>query len=128
MSRDPGRLALVAALLLSAAPAKVDADQIDVRGNWQVNINCDLNATASIFLLLDEDAASGSTTVMKTQIMMIVKSGTRQRPSSIWAYRRRGVIALSASIRSCKKLYSRITITKVTISIGTVAAVAVAKS
>ena len=56
MSRDPGRLALVAALLLSAAPAKVDADQIDVRGNWQVNINCDLNATASIFLLLDEDA------------------------------------------------------------------------
>ena len=63
MSRDPGRLALVAALLLSATPAKVDADQIDVRGNWQVNINCDLNATASIFLLVDEDATSGSTTV-----------------------------------------------------------------
>ncbi len=55
MSRYPGRLAFVTALLLSAAPTMVDAVQTDVRGNWQVNINCDLNATASIFFLLDED-------------------------------------------------------------------------
>ena len=77
MSRDLGRLALVAALLLSAAPPKVDADQIDVRGNWQVNINCDLNATASIFLLLDEDVASGSTTVRYSDC------GTFEVPSAI---------------------------------------------
>jgi len=57
MWRYPGWLAFVAALLLSAAPAKVDAVETDVRGNWQVNINCDLNATASIFYLLDEDVA-----------------------------------------------------------------------
>ena len=65
MSRCPGRLAFAAALL-SAAPAMVGAVQTDVRGNWQVNINCDLNATASIFFLLDEDVGSGSTTVRYT--------------------------------------------------------------
>src|SRR3989442_11413356 len=66
MWRYPGWLAFVAALLLSAAPAKVDAVETDVRGNWQVNINWDLNATASIFFLLDEDVASGSTKVRYT--------------------------------------------------------------
>ena len=52
MWRSPGRLAFVAALL-SAVPCGPDlhAVQTDVRGNWQVNIDCDLNATASIFLL-----------------------------------------------------------------------------
>ena len=77
MSRYPGRLALVTVLLLSAAPAMVGAVQTDVRGNWQVNINCDLNATASIFFLLDEDVASGSTTVRYTDC------GTFEVPDAI---------------------------------------------
>ncbi len=77
MWRYPGWLPFVAALLLSAAPANVDAVQTDVRGNWQVNINCDLNATASIFFLLDEDVASGSTTVRYTDC------GTFEVPDAI---------------------------------------------
>jgi hypothetical protein len=77
MWRYPGRLAFLAALLLSAAPAMVGAVQTDVRGNWQVNINCDLNATASIFFLLDEDVASGSTTVRYTDC------GTFEVPDAI---------------------------------------------
>jgi len=66
MWRRPDWFRLLVPLLLVAAPAIVDADQVDVRGNWQVNINCDLNATASIFFLLDEDVASGSTKVRYT--------------------------------------------------------------
>src|SRR6266446_1147788 len=66
MWRYPGWLAFVAALLLSAAPAKVDAVQTDVRGNWQINLNCDLNATASLFWLLDEDIESGTITADDT--------------------------------------------------------------
>src|SRR5439155_21715851 len=52
MWRSPGRLAFVAALL-TADPCgpELASVQTDVRGNWQVNIDCDLNATASIFLL-----------------------------------------------------------------------------
>jgi hypothetical protein len=57
--------------------AVADAAQLDVRGNWQVNINCDLNATASIFFLLDEDVASGSTTVRYTDC------GTVELPGAI---------------------------------------------
>src|SRR5206468_11258086 len=64
MWRSPGRLAFVAALL-SAVPCGPDlhAVQTDVRGNWEVNIDCDHNATESIFLLEEpvqrvaEDAA-----------------------------------------------------------------------
>jgi len=77
MWRYPVRLALVTVPLLSAAPAMVDAAETDVRGNWQVNINCDLNATASIFFQLDEDVASGSTTVRYTDC------GTFEVPGAI---------------------------------------------
>ncbi len=77
MWRSAGRLAVVAALLLSAAPAMVAAVQTDVRGNWQVNLNCDLNATASTFWLVDEDVASGSTTIRNTDC------GTFELPDAI---------------------------------------------
>ena len=53
MRRRPDWFRFLVPLLFVAAPAIVDAVQFDVRGNWQVNINCDLNATASIFFLLD---------------------------------------------------------------------------
>src|SRR2546426_2983588 len=82
MWRYPGWLAFVAALLLSAAPAKVDAVETDVRGNWEVNINCDLNATASIFFLLDEDVASGSTTVRYNDCGTFEVPGAIREPSS----------------------------------------------
>ena len=62
MARHPARFLFCAALLWFTSPATVDAVQFDVRGNWQVNLNCDLNATASGFLLLDEDTATGATT------------------------------------------------------------------
>ena len=81
MWRCSGRLALVAALL-SAVPAKVHAVQIDVRGNWQVNLNCDLNATASIFFLLDEDVASGGIAASYADCGTFEVPGAIREPSS----------------------------------------------
>ncbi len=77
MWRRPDWFRFLVPLLFVTAPTMVDAVQFDVRGNWQVNINCDLNATASIFFLLDEDVASGSTTVRYTDC------GTVELPGAI---------------------------------------------
>jgi hypothetical protein len=62
MSHHFHRLPFVIALFVLAPPLWAHAVPFDVRGNWQVNLNCDLNATASGFLLLDEDTATGATT------------------------------------------------------------------
>src|SRR5438552_18921951 len=82
MWRYPGWLAFVAALLLSAAPAKVDAVQTDVRGNWQSNLDCDLTATASVFWLLDEDIESGGITASYTGCGTFGVPGAIREPSS----------------------------------------------
>ncbi len=79
MWRSPGRLAFVAALL-SAVPCGPDlhAVQTDVRGNWQVNIDCDLNATASIFLL-------------EEPVQRVEEGAARRAGRHVTACRRRGV-------------------------------------
>jgi hypothetical protein len=54
------RPAIVATLLLIASAAAGKGASPDVAGNWQVNIDCGLSATASILLNLAEDSASGA--------------------------------------------------------------------
>ncbi len=82
MWRRPDWFRFLVPFLFVTAPAIVEAAQFDVRGNWQVNINCDLNATASIFFLLDEDVASGSTTVRYTDCGTVELPGVIRSISS----------------------------------------------
>ena len=52
--------AIIAALLLATSAGPAISDSPSVTGNWQVNIDCGLSATASILLNLSEDSASGA--------------------------------------------------------------------
>src|SRR5262245_24374351 len=52
--------AIIAALLLATSAGPGNAASPGVAGNWQVNIDCGLSATASILLNLAEDSASGA--------------------------------------------------------------------
>jgi hypothetical protein len=49
-------------LLVALSAAAAHADEIDVRGSWQVNLSCGGLATATSFLDLDENLATGELT------------------------------------------------------------------
>jgi len=82
VARYPARFLFCAALLWFTSPATVDAVQFDVRGNWQINLDCDLTATASLFWLLDEDIANGGITASYADCRTFEVPGAIRTPSS----------------------------------------------
>ena len=82
MARHPARFLFCAALLWFTSPATVDAVQFDVRGNWQINLDCDPTATASLFWLLDEDIANGGITASWGDCGTFEVPGAIRKPSS----------------------------------------------
>jgi hypothetical protein len=73
---------IVSALFLVVAAANTDAASPDVIGNWQVNIDCGLSATASTLFNLADDSASGALVSRYTDCGTFEVPGAIRRVSS----------------------------------------------
>jgi hypothetical protein len=82
MTFSTGRLLLWTLVVWACSVGVGRAGQANVSGDWQANLDCNLTATASLLLHLDEDSASGAVTGNMTDCGTFEVPGAIRRPSS----------------------------------------------